>query len=81
MSCKFLALSATVGNAEQLRGWLQSVKEEQLQGVETMTVLPEDEFRVPRPIVNMSTHQVILFILLRPISPYPCLIANYNHHC
>jgi len=37
MNCKFLALSATVGNAEQLRGWMESVKGEQLD-VQTLTV-------------------------------------------
>ncbi len=37
MNCKFLALSATVGNAEQLRGWMESVRGEQLD-VETITV-------------------------------------------
>lgn len=65
MSCKFLALSATVGNAEQLRGWLQSVKEEQLSGVETITLLPEEQPRVPRPAVNMSVHSVRFINLQR----------------
>ena len=32
MSCKFLALSATVGNAQELRGWLERVKGDQLIG-------------------------------------------------
>eukprot|EP00596_Hydrurales_sp_CCMP1899_P009618 CAMPEP_0119034286 /NCGR_PEP_ID=MMETSP1177-20130426/1284_1 /TAXON_ID=2985 /ORGANISM="Ochromonas sp, Strain CCMP1899" /LENGTH=1580 /DNA_ID=CAMNT_0006991613 /DNA_START=41 /DNA_END=4783 /DNA_ORIENTATION=- len=42
MSCKFLALSATVGNAEELRGWLERVKGDQILGVECIDVLPED---------------------------------------
>ena len=41
MNCKFLALSATVGNAEQLRGWMESVKGEQLD-VQTITVKEDD---------------------------------------
>ena len=32
MSCKFLALSATVGNAHELRGWLERVRGDQLLG-------------------------------------------------
>ena len=41
MNCKFLALSATVGNAEQLRGWMESVRGEKLD-VETITVEEEE---------------------------------------
>jgi len=48
MSCKFLALSATVGNAEQLRGWMESVKGEQLDGVETIDIISEDSL-LPTP--------------------------------
>ena len=33
MSCKFLALSATVGNAKELRGWLERVRGDQLLGM------------------------------------------------
>jgi len=36
MNCKFLALSATVGNAEELRGWMERVKGDQLMGVEVI---------------------------------------------
>jgi superfamily II DNA or RNA helicase len=42
MTCKFLALSATVGNAEELRSWFERVKGDQLVGVEEVTVLPAD---------------------------------------
>lgn len=41
MSCKFLALSATVGNAEQLRGWFEQVKGDQLD-VELVNVAGGD---------------------------------------
>ncbi len=40
MSCPFLALSATIGNADHLRSWLESVKGEQLRNVEALTVSP-----------------------------------------
>lgn len=46
MNCKFLALSATVGNAEELRGWMESVKGDQLLGVETITVTASDSSTV-----------------------------------
>ena len=42
MNCKFLALSATVGNAEELRSWMERVKGDQLVGVESVNVLPAD---------------------------------------
>jgi hypothetical protein len=42
MNCPFLALSATIGNAEQLRSWFEKVKGEQLtsgnSNVETLTI-------------------------------------------
>lgn len=38
MNCKFLALSATIGNAEALRAWMERVKGEQISGVETIDV-------------------------------------------
>jgi hypothetical protein len=41
MTCNFLALSATVGNAEQMRGWFEKVRGDQLS-VETMDVSPEE---------------------------------------
>ncbi len=31
MTCKFLALSATVGNADELRGWMERVKGDQVR--------------------------------------------------
>jgi hypothetical protein len=37
MSCKFLALSATVGNAQELRGWLERVRGDQLLGKHSFT--------------------------------------------
>ena len=47
MSCKFLALSATVGNADELRGWLERVRGDQLVGVECIDVLPEEPAVLP----------------------------------
>lgn len=41
MTCNFLALSATVGNAEQMRGWFESVRGDQLN-VEMLDVSPEE---------------------------------------
>lgn len=42
MNCKFLALSATVGNAEELRGWMERAKGDYILGVEAVDVSPED---------------------------------------
>ena len=47
MSCKFLALSATVGNADELRGWLERVRGDQLVGVECIDVIPEEPAVLP----------------------------------
>lgn len=44
MSCKFLALSATIGNAQALRAWMEQVKSEQLGAdVECITVTIPDQ--------------------------------------
>ena len=45
MNCNFLALSATVGNAEQLRSWMEKVRGEQLQ-VEVVNAPPPEETNV-----------------------------------
>lgn len=42
MNCRFLALSATVGNAHALRAWMEQVKSEQLGDVECLTVTVPD---------------------------------------
>lgn len=42
MSCRFLALSATVGNAQALRAWIEQVKGEQIGDVETISVTIPD---------------------------------------
>jgi hypothetical protein len=46
MNCKFLALSATVGNAEQLRGWMERVRGDQLLGVETVDAELRNNFEI-----------------------------------
>ena len=45
LDCKFLALSATIGNATELRTWMEGVKGDQFveEDVETMTLQSEDE--------------------------------------
>eukprot|EP01031_Cornospumella_fuschlensis_P034959 gene34959-42335_t len=43
MNCKFLALSATIGNAQQLRAWMEQVRGEQLgEDVRCVTVAAEE---------------------------------------
>ena len=42
MNCKFLALSATVGNAEELRGWMERAKGDYDLGLETINVTPAE---------------------------------------
>jgi hypothetical protein len=42
MNCKFLALSATVGNAEELRGWMERAKGDYILGLEAIDVSPEE---------------------------------------
>ena len=42
MNCKFLALSATVGNAEELREWMERVKGDYSLGMEAITVKQAD---------------------------------------
>jgi hypothetical protein len=39
MNCKFLALSATIGNADQLCAWMETVRGEQLQNTTLIDVL------------------------------------------
>lgn len=55
MTCKFLALSATVGNASELQAWMEHVKGEQLVGVEAMTVLPTESHYYGSPVDAAST--------------------------
>lgn len=47
MNCNFLALSATVGNAEELRRWMERVKGDQLFGVECVDATSEEVPRLP----------------------------------
>jgi len=61
-----VCLAATVGNAEQLRGWLQSVKEEQLEGVATLTVAPEETHLVPKVPHYVNLYLVPYLALIEP---------------
>lgn len=42
MNCKFLALSATVGNAEELRGWMERARGDNILGLEAIDVTEEE---------------------------------------
>eukprot|EP01032_Pedospumella_encystans_P001507 gene1507-1744_t len=42
MNCKFLALSATVGNAEELRGWMERARGDYELGLEAIDVTPDE---------------------------------------
>ena len=44
INCKFLSLSATVGNAEELRAWMERAKGDQILGVESVDVLRNEPF-------------------------------------
>eukprot|EP01034_Spumella_vulgaris_P027120 gene27121-33797_t len=56
MNCKFLALSATVGNADELRGWMERVKGDQIMGLEQITVnAAEVENAKPALVVPSKT--------------------------
>jgi len=74
MNCKFLALSATVGNAEQLRGWMESVKGEQLD-VQTLTV-KEDEVgpRVQQAEMPASFEKELSRLSIQPTAADKLLI-------
>eukprot|EP00600_Ochromonadales_sp_CCMP1393_P002111 CAMPEP_0174983034 /NCGR_PEP_ID=MMETSP0004_2-20121128/16887_1 /TAXON_ID=420556 /ORGANISM="Ochromonas sp., Strain CCMP1393" /LENGTH=1782 /DNA_ID=CAMNT_0016235177 /DNA_START=1 /DNA_END=5349 /DNA_ORIENTATION=+ len=49
MNCKFLALSATVGNAEDLRGWMERTKGDYILGLESITVPAEESVLLHPP--------------------------------
>lgn len=55
MHCPFLALSATVGNADQLRAWFEQVRQDQLPTVQTLTI----------PTVESIIHQTRFINLQR----------------
>ena len=60
MNCKFLALSATIGNAEQLRLWMERVKGDQLNGVEVLNVV-EPTCIVPTEASAETTLQIKVY--------------------
>lgn len=55
MNCKFLALSATVGNAEELRGWMERVRGDYILGVESITVEDEDVLHLQQGMKAIKT--------------------------
>ena len=55
LKCNFLALSATVGNAEQLRTWMENVRGEQINA-EAVTVRPHGADRSDSEVV-MEVHE------------------------
>ena len=56
---KFLALSATVGNAEELRGWMERVKGDQIQGVEVCPYIHTYILSLPFPCLHTYMHTYI----------------------
>eukprot|EP01038_Epipyxis_sp_PR26KG_P005470 gene5470-7573_t len=56
MNCKFLALSATIGNAAELKGWMEKMKGEQIQGVETIDVAKEQISHMKESSVASQTN-------------------------
>jgi hypothetical protein len=57
MQCPFLALSATVGNADRLKDWFESVRQDQLGSIQSVTV----------PTVECLNHQTRFINLQRYI--------------
>ena len=56
LNCNFLALSATVGNAEQLRSWFESVKGSQV-AAEVIDALPDAVLSCPLGKMDLSLLQ------------------------
>lgn len=57
MNCKFLALSATVGNAEELREWMERVKGDYSLGMEVITV-KETDIDVSAGSISLSEEEM-----------------------
>ena len=61
MNCKFLALSATIGNAEELRQWMDAVRGEQVNATLVDVVEPEveseSESAEEAQLVMLKVHQ------------------------
>jgi len=57
MNCKFLALSATVGNAEELREWMERVKGDYSLGMEAITV-KEVDINISAGSISLSEEEM-----------------------
>lgn len=76
MNCKFLALSATIGNAEQLRLWMERVKGDQLNGVEVLNVV---EPAVVAPAVEASANVAIAQIkVVKTLETESNIVISFN---
>lgn len=53
LDCNFLALSATVGNAEQLRTWFEKIRGREVD-VETVNALPDEVMSSPLGKIDLS---------------------------
>jgi hypothetical protein len=76
MNCKFLALSATIGNAEQLRLWMERVKGDQLNGVEVLNVV---EPAVIAPAAEAGANVAIVQIkVVKTLETESNIVISFN---
>ena len=81
MTCNFLALSATVGNAEQMRGWFEVVKGDQLN-IETLDVSEAEvkAARAPPPApVGTSNENTIKIHVQRTLESNVTLDFSFSY--